>query len=74
MRNQVRVRVVVGVGAWVARTTVVVAACPHVGDRILVAGSERIVICDRVTIGTRDVLVEQTYRFASAEDADEYFR
>lgn len=67
----ITVHATVGVGMWKTSKTVKLVACPHVGDRILVG--EISVTCERVTIGPKAVYVEETIRFASEQDAKEYF-
>ena len=65
-------RVTVGVGAWQAHQSVNLAACPHVGDWIVVGDVS--IECDRVSIGRDYVLVEHTKRFTSEADAAQFFR
>ena len=67
----IKVNVSVGIGAWTARKKVHLVACPHVGDHIVVG--EQVVVCDRVTIGSKDVDVHQTVHFTSEDQATDYF-
>lgn len=66
------VAVSVGVGAWKAHAKTRLIACPHVGDSIEVEGQA--VTCERVHITSGTVYVEQTIRFASADEAASYFK
>jgi hypothetical protein len=73
MTREYVVHVTVGVGAWTTSRTVRLVAAPHVGDFIVVGKNEISVTCERVTIRQDSILVEETIRFASEQDAKDYF-
>jgi uncharacterized protein YkvS len=68
----IKTAVSVGIGHLRASAVVNLIACPHVGDTIEVKGVT--VTCDRVHITENSVYVEETYRFASEQEAREYFK
>jgi hypothetical protein len=64
------VTVTIGIGGWKVTKEITLIACPHVGDMIDV--DDVTVECERVAIGSDMVYVEQTVRFNSEAEADEY--